>query len=142
MGANPVKGEASIDVAGRTYVLAFNINAMCEVEYVLNLSTDQILRALTISPPLHIVRALLWGGLREHHAETDLIGAGKLIEDMGGPGLALDGIGRALISAFPEAKGDTENPRKGAAAGIGRRSSKPGSQSAKTRKPSGAPHPA
>lgn len=122
MGANPIKGEAGIRVAGRDYVLAFNINAMCEVEYILALSTDQILRSLSLSPPLHIVRALLWGGLRQHHPEVDLIAAGKLIEEMGGSGLALDGIGKALISAFPEAKGDTENPRKGAKAGTGRRS--------------------
>jgi len=60
MGANAVKGEASIRVSERDYTLAFNINAMCEVEYILNLSTDQILRALASSPPLHVVRALLW----------------------------------------------------------------------------------
>lgn len=128
MGANAVKGEAGISVAGRDYVLAFNINAMCEVEYVLNLSTDQILRALVSNPPLHIIRALLWGGLRQHHSDVDLIGAGSLIEEMGGPGPALDGIGAALVSAFPEAKDEPENPRKGAAAGTGRRSSKRGSQ--------------
>jgi len=128
MGANAVKGEASIRVSERDYMLAFNINAMCEVEYILNLSTDQILRALASSPPLHVVRALLWGGLRQHHSDVDLIGAGNLIEQMGGPGLALDGIGKALVSAFPDAKDEPENPRKGAAAGTGRRSLKRGSQ--------------
>ncbi len=124
MGANAQKGEASIDVGGREYVLAFNINAMCEVEYVLNLSTDQILRALSKgeAAPMHVVRALLWGGLRHHHADVDLIGAGNLMEEMGGPGLALDGIGKAMISAFPDAKDEPANPRKGAAAGTGRRS--------------------
>lgn len=128
MGANAQKGEASIRVGQRDYTLAFNINAMCEVEYILNLSTDQILRALASSPPLNVVRALLWGGLRQHHADVDLIGAGNLIEEMGGPGLALDGIGKALVSAFPDAKDEPANPRKGAAAGTGRRSFKPGSQ--------------
>lgn len=128
MGANAQKGEAAIKVGEREYVLAFNINAMCEVEYILDLSTDKILRALAASPPLHIVRALLWGGLRQHHPDVDLIGAGNLIEEMGGPGTALDGIGKALVSAFPEAKDDTENPPKGAAAGTGRRSSKRGSR--------------
>lgn len=124
MGANRQKGEAGFEVGGRTYVLAFNVNAMCEVEYVLNLSTDAILKALVRSPPLHIVRALLWGGLRQHHPDIDLIGAGDLIETAGGPGPALDKIGEALISAFPEEKAgdDTANPRKGAKAGTGRRS--------------------
>ena len=130
MGANHHKGEASIEVGGRVYVLAFNINAMCEVEYVLNLSTDQILWALSKgeAAPMHVVRALLWGGLRHHHQDLDLLACGSLMEEMGGPGLALDGIGKALISAFPDAKDEPQNPRKGASAGIGRRSSKRGSQ--------------
>lgn len=128
MGANAQKGEAAISVEGQDYVLAFNINAMCEVEYILDKTTDQILRALAFNPPLHVVRALLWGGLRRYHSDVDLIGAGDLIEKMGGPGLALDGIGKALVSAFPDAKDEPENPRKGAAAGTGRRSLKRGSQ--------------
>lgn len=123
MGANRVKGEAGVTVEGKDYVLAFDVNAMCEVEYVLNLSTDQILRALMATPPLHIVRALLWGGLRRHHADIDLIGAGGLIEAMGGAGPAMNKIGEALGSAFPDPEGDEPaRPRKGAAAGTGRRS--------------------
>ena len=127
MGVNRAKGEAGFDVEGKTYVLAFNVNALCEVEYILDMPTDQILKALVVSPPLHVVRALLWGGLRQHHPDIDLIGAGDLIERAGGAGAALDKIGAALISAFPEAD-ETENPQKGAPAGTGRRSSKRGSQ--------------
>lgn len=124
MGANRQKGEAGFEVDGRTYVLAFNVNAMCEVEYVLNLSTDAILKALMRSPPLHIVRALLWGGLREHHPNIDLNGAGVLMEEAGGAGPTLEKVGEALMAAFPDPKGgdDTPNPRKGAKAGTGRRS--------------------
>ncbi len=121
MGANRAKGEAGFDVEGQTYVLVFNVNALCEVEYVLDMATDRILKALAVSPPLHVVRALLWGGLRQHHPDIDLIGAGDLIERAGGPGPALDKIGEALVSAFPEAD-ETENPRKGARAGTGLRS--------------------
>lgn len=122
--ANRLKGEAAFTVEGQTYVLAFNVNAMCEVEYVLDLSTDRILKALTASPSLHIVRALLWGGLRQHHPGVDLFGAGTLMEKMGGAGLALDTIGAALVSAFPDAKEEaaTSGPPKGASAGTGRRS--------------------
>lgn len=122
--ANRAKGEAGFEVGGQTYVLAFNVNALCEVEYILNLATDDILKALVKSPPLHVVRALLWGGLRQHHADIDLIAAGALIEEAGGPGPALDKIGEALLSAFPDAKegDDTDRPRKGARAGTGSRS--------------------
>lgn len=138
--ANAVKGEASIDVEGRAYVLAFDINAMCEVEYILDRSTDRILRELATAPALNVVRALLWGGLRRHHPDVDLKGAGALIEDMGGAGPALDGIGKALVAAFPDAEAgaDQSSPKTKAAAGTGRRSSRHGSQSTKTRKPSGA----
>ena len=122
--ANKAKGEAGVKIDGKDYVLVFDVNALCEVEYVLNLSTDQILRVLMKSPPLNVVRALLWGGLRRHHQDVDLIGAGALIEAMGGAGKALDKIGEALSSAFPDPEpgADTARPRKGAAAGIGRRS--------------------
>jgi hypothetical protein len=126
--ANAQKGEASLTIEGRDYVLAFNVNALCEVEYILDKTTDQILRALALNPPLHVVRALLWGGLRRYHSDVDLIGAGDLIEKMGGPGPALEGIGKALVSAFPDAKDEPENPPKGAAAGTGRRSLKRGSR--------------
>ncbi len=128
--ANPHKGEAKIDVAGRSYTLVFDINAMCEVEYILDMDADRILRTLVKSPSLHLIRALLWGGLRRHHADVDLYAAGDLVEQMGGAGPALDGIGRALQASFPDAKEgeDTDRPRKGAAAGTGRRSSKRGSE--------------
>lgn len=123
MGANRAKGEAGVTVDGKDYVLAFDVNAMCEVEYALNLSADEILRALMKSPPLHIVRALMWGGLRRHHAEIDLIAAGGLIEAMGGAGVSMNKIGEALASAFPDPEGaEPARPRKGAAAGTGRRS--------------------
>lgn len=126
--ANPMKGESVLKVGGRDYTLAFSINAMCEIEYVLDRSTDQILRDLIASPPLHVVRALLWGGLRTHHPDIDLQAAGVLMEELGGTDAALDAIGAGMISAFPEAKGgDADRPRKGAPAGPGRRSSKPGS---------------
>lgn len=137
--ANRAKGEAGLEVEGKHYVLAFNVNAMCEIEYILDMSTDRILRALTVSPPLNVVRALLWGGLRHHHPDIDLIAAGSLIEAMGGAGPALDKIGEGLQSAFPDAPegGDAPDPRKGAAAGTGRRSSRRGSPPAKTLQPSG-----
>jgi len=123
VGANRLKGEAGIEVEGQSYVLAFDVNAMCEVEYLLDQPTDRILRALTASPPLHVVRALLWGGLRRHHPDLDLQAVGALMEKMGGAGKALEAIGEALVSAFPEAEDpDPANPPKGAAAGTGRRS--------------------
>ena len=122
--ANRHRGEAALRVEGKVYTLAFTINAMCDVEGLLGRSTDQILAALVDSPPLSVVRALLWGGLRQHHADIDLNGAGEIIEALGGAGEALAVIGEAMSAAFPEAEpsGGDARPRKGAAAGTGRRS--------------------
>lgn len=138
--ANRQKGEGAITVEGRVYTLAFDVNAMCEVEFILDKPTDLILKSLVASPALHVVRALLWGGLRRHHEGLDLKQCGEIIEAMGGAGPALESIGQALVAAFPDApEGASDGPPpKGAAAGIGRRSSKRGSQSGKTLKPSGA----
>ena len=138
--ANRAKGEGAITVDGKTYTLAFDVNAMCEVEFILDKPTDLILKSLIVSPPLHVVRALLWGGLLRHHAGIDLKQTGEIIESMGGAGPALESIGQALIAAFPDAPegADEGPPPKGAAAGIGRRSSSRGAASGKTRNPSGA----
>lgn len=121
---NRAKGEAGIEVDGQSFVLAYNVNAMCEIEYVLAMSTDAILTSLTRSPALHIVRALLWGGLRQHHPDLTLAAAGELMEKMGGSGPALEKIGEGLVSAFPDPpkEGKAARPRKGARAGIGTRS--------------------
>ncbi len=120
--ANRLKGEVALEVEGATWTLVFDVNAMCEVEYLLDQSTAEILTRLAANPPLHVVRALLWGALRRRHPNTDLNKAGEIIEAIGGPGVALEKIGEALIAAFPEAKETPADPRKGAAAGRGRRS--------------------
>lgn len=121
--ANAVKGEAVIKVGGQDYTLVFTANALCEVEYILDKSTEQILLALTRSPPIHVIRALLWGGLRKYHPDADLIACGDLIEEMGGSAAALQMVGKALSAGLPEPAGDDPGrPRKGARAGTGPRS--------------------
>ena len=142
--ANRLRGEAPLKVGSRELVLVFDVNAMCEVEQLLDMPTERILLALVRSPPLNITRALLWGGLRRRHPECDLLAAGDLIEEMGGSAAALLAIGAALEASFPEPPkdGDEVGPRKGASGGTGRRSSNRGSRSGKTRKPSGEQRPA
>lgn len=122
--ANRHRGQAGIEVDGKVYLLVFDINSLCEVEYILDQSTEAILRSLVRSPPFHVVRALLWGGLRTHHPEVDLQGAGRIMEQIGGVGPSLDAVGEAMKSSFPDAEvADGEaSPRKGARAGTGRRS--------------------
>ena len=122
--ANRHKGQADLTVGDKTYTLVFDINSLCEVEYILDKPTDAILRSLVRSPPVHVVRALMWGGLRTHHPEIDLLGAGQIIEKIGGAGPALDALGEAMKASFPEPEvaDGKASPRKRAAAGTGRRS--------------------
>jgi hypothetical protein len=120
--ANRYKGEVALEINGATYLLVFSTNAMCEVEGILGQSTDEVLAQLAVKPSVSLVRALLWGALRERHPDVDLAKAGDLVDAIGGQGQALLKIGEALVAAFPEAAGESPGPRKGAAAGTGRRS--------------------
>lgn len=111
--ANRHRGQAALKVGDQVYTLVFDINAMCEIEYLLDLPTDAILERLMSSPPLHVVRALLWGGLRANHPQIDLRAAGDLIEGAGGAAQALDAIGAAMQASFPDAEAGAAKTTKG-----------------------------
>ena len=111
--ANRHRGQAALKVGDQTYALVFDINAMCEVEYLLDMPTDAILSRLMANPPLHVVRALLWGGLRRHHGDIALSAAGDLIEEAGGAGAALEAIGAAMQASFPSPEPEAASGDKG-----------------------------
>jgi len=101
--ANPLRGEASIDLpGGRTYRLRFTWNAAAEFEAS---SSQTISDALTLLAESKLsarsLRAMLWAGLREHHASVDLQGAGALLDEIGRV-RAMDLLGVAMRYYFPE----------------------------------------
>jgi hypothetical protein len=131
--ANKVFGEARLTVDERELTLRFDFNAMCEAEEASGIGTDAMMEAMSGNrPKLKIARALLYGGLRYHHAEIALDEAGDLFMSDG------EAVSKAMHKAMQEmADRRTQNPPKGAVAihprpsrGTGTPSSRSGAKAA------------
>src|SRR5690606_20676187 len=112
--ANPYRGSVALQVGDQAYTLSFSVNALCELEDLLEMSVAKV-GAIMNDPEgvrMTTVRALVWGALRDHHSEIDLKGAGDIASTAGIPA-CMEAIGKAFRLAFPreEAKG-TVRPRK------------------------------
>jgi hypothetical protein len=112
--ANPRKGEVALPVGGRDFTLRLSVNALAEVEGLLDKGVNEIIQSLDRVTTL---RALLWAGLRQHHPDVSLFDAGDLIGEAGAD-IVGEKIGEALKAAFPEPKGNT-NPPQAAEDGTG-----------------------
>ena len=83
MFANPLRGEAIVLAAGRSYRLVYNVNALCLAEAAMNRTTDAIILALEHDTvDLRNVRAMVWAGLQAEHP-CPLSVAESLIEEIG-----------------------------------------------------------
>lgn len=100
--ANPARSEVALKVGDNDYTLKFSTNSICELEDRLDKGLNEIVRNME---RVATVRALLWAGLRHHHPEVTIAGAGEMI-DSAGVGPITDAIGRALTAAFPPASQD------------------------------------
>lgn len=103
--ANAARGEVTFKVGAARYTLKFSTNAICELEEHLDLGLNSIVANME---RLTTVRALLWAGLRAHHPEMTISGAGELI-DKCGMTEATEVIGKALTAAFPAKEGNVPN---------------------------------
>lgn len=103
--ANPVKGEASVTLAsGEELTLRYDFNALAAVEEAADKPIAEVLGAMSNGVPrLTVARALIYGGLREHHPEVDVKAAGELVLSDGKA--LVDAMRKALASAFPQAEG-------------------------------------
>jgi len=135
--ANPLRGEVALEVEGQTYTLCLDINAIIEVENLLDIGIAEV--AGLFSEPENLraghVRALLWATLQRHHPHIELRKAGELI---GIVGLAevIDRLGEALAAAFPSKEGE-HSRRPPTRAGTGKVSTSRSSRSGSSRKRSG-----
>jgi len=137
--ANPIKGEVDFPVGDKTYRLRLSINEVIEVEDILGLGIIQIANMFNDVNALRAstVRAVLWGALREHHPEIDLLAAGDI---MGEARLlpTIQHVAEALQAAFPKAE-DKEDPSpKRGRAGTGKASMSASRRSRPTPKNTGA----
>lgn len=116
--ANAAQGEAMLVSDGKELTLRYDFDALCAVEDAADKAIGDVLIELSQgSPRLTTVRALIYGGLREHHPEVTLKEAGELfLSD--GPAVS-EAMNKALSAAFPKmAEGKQgENPRKRRSAG-------------------------
>lgn len=104
----------ALQLGGKTFWLQYDIDKLCLLEELLDLSVDEINAQLASNGRLGFVRAVLWAGLQAHHPAFDLKAAGELLALSGAEGVG-PAIGAAFAKAFPgpEAAEDqvaSENP--------------------------------
>lgn len=114
---NPIKGEVDFPVGDKTYRLRLSINQIIQVEDILGIGIIKIagmfndVESLTAGS----VRAVLWGALREHHPEVDIMGAGDIMAEARLQP-TIEHVGQALQAAFPTVEGkETPSPKRGRA---------------------------
>jgi hypothetical protein len=142
--SNPIKGETSFTVEGKTYTLKYSAEGLISLEERLDRGILDILEEMegwAESPGkarLSFLRTVFWAGLQESHPEVlpsgernpdgiDEKKAGQLMLDAGGLGGGLALVFAAMASAFPKAETKGARPpnraaRRKAAAGTGKNS--------------------
>jgi hypothetical protein len=142
--ANPHKGEIAFEAEGRSYVLRFSIDAICQLEAETNRGIVSLIGELQDPEKMSLtmVRRILWAGLQEHQPDLSLKDAGELIPAAGGMANLLVMFGKAFSASFPALKEDGPRPRKagGPRNGIGPHSTGSGAALVETTKASGARH--
>jgi len=112
--ANANRGEVTIKIGEKDYILRYSANSLCDLEDVVGLPVLQITDMLSDTKKLSmkLVRALLWAGLKEKQPEITLLQAGELVGELSLAG-AYEQIGNAFQKAFPTPKKvEVENPPK------------------------------
>lgn len=113
--ANRHRGQASFEADGKTWLVSFSANALCELEDVLDMRVSEIAEAMGDPKGMRLktARAVFWAGLQDNHPEVDVKAAGNLMT--GRIPEAMGVVGRAFALAFPEATAgaDVDPPKPG-----------------------------
>jgi hypothetical protein len=116
--ANKHRGEVALEADGKTFKIAFSINAMCELEDLLNRSIVEVMTELEGAREnfarlrIKTVRAIVWASLRDHHPESTMEDAGDIVTAAGVPAVMAK-IAEAIILAFPpQSAGSAEGKGK------------------------------
>ena len=109
--ANPNRGGVSVRVGDDEWTFSFSINALCELEDLLDKPVAQIVATLSDPDNMRIsnVRAMVWAALLDHHEDITLVEAGDVATKVG-TSVCLEKIGKAVDLAFP--KKAAKSPRK------------------------------
>lgn len=114
--ANPHRGSVAFQVGATVYTLSFSVNALCELEDMLNQPVAKIAESLNDPENVRLstMRALAWAGLRDHHPEITIPQTGEIVSAAGVPA-TMEAVGKAFQLAFPEAE-PKANPQTAAKA--------------------------
>lgn len=121
--ANPHRGEVDLKVGQQTYVLRLGINAIAEIETLLDLGINEIAASLNDPSKIRIgtLRAIVWGALREHHKDLSLFDVGDIIDEIGATDV-MGSVQKAFQLAFPDAEGGDDPPPQTGQGGTGKAS--------------------
>lgn len=125
--ANVHKGEVSFTSGSESYKLSFSANALVELEEAVG-KTVQEISAEFGSPEkfrMKNLRFAFWAGLLDHHPETDLDKAKRILSGLTAM-QAVSLVTRAFAAAFPDDEGGGDRPQEPGQAGTGPASSKVG----------------
>lgn len=101
-------GKLHFEASGKSFVLAYDINALCRVEDALGIEdVKQLQEVMSKGMSFRKLRTLFCCGLTPEVTEVE---AGEVIQELGVTD-ATAKIGEAFKAAFPTAKGTTGNPR-------------------------------
>jgi hypothetical protein len=113
----PFYNEVTMKAEGETFRLVINFRALDAIETLLDRPFDTVLEELSSgNQKLGLVGKVLWGLLREHHAEMTLDETASLMFGETGQAAGL-AVHQLLNAAFPtgeKAKGKNPPRRRGA----------------------------
>lgn len=112
MAANPVRGEKTFDVDGKTYRMAFSTNSIIELEEELDDTMVNITERLTDPKGVRmsLARSVFRAALLEYQPDITHQDAGRLMDKLG-PIRSLELVAEAMTLSFPEA--DANDPLEG-----------------------------
>lgn len=115
--ANRERGEVEFQALGKSWTMKLGVNAMCEIEDATGKTISEV--AVLLKDPktatVKLMRAVMWGGMREHNDDIPVNEVGSIIDAIG---MAEAGrlIGEAFTAASPDAKGGASRPPRKATA--------------------------
>jgi len=113
---NPERAEQTVEIDGEAYRLQLSINAMCEVEDLLNagiprgdprrIGFNAYVKQFLPAMEWKDVRLVVWAALREHHPDMTIGRAGWLMDRVGWHESTL-----IMLSLFPGSQPDEADLR-------------------------------
>lgn len=102
---NRARGEVPLKSEAGEYTLRFTVNAFCELEGLLAMSTNDVMEKMRgkTGPSVTLVRALTWAGLQSRHPDISVEQAGDIVHEIGIVA-TMAAVTEALIAGQPSAR--------------------------------------